>query len=117
MTLFLLLLVIGSGRCWWELRNFNLNLSKLAGLDNNANSGVSTETALRIQNLLSNIESQNKEIKPYEYAIEFLVDNNIVSGIAARGANGWQIVGSRRSQDTVSGQYGYEFIFMRPLAR
>ncbi|MBQ3627244.1 MAG: hypothetical protein II948_10940, partial [Synergistaceae bacterium] len=117
MTLLLLLLVIGAGMCWWELRNLNLNLSKLAGLDNNANSGVSSETALRIQNLLSNIESQNKEIKPYEYAIEFLVDNNIVSGIAARGANGWQIVGSRRSQDTASGQYGYEFIFMRPLVR
>ena len=115
MALLLLLLVIGAGMCWWELHNLNANLSKLSGLDSGASSGVSSETALRIQNLLTNIESQGKEIKPYEYAIEFMIDSNIVAGIAARGANGWQIVGSRRSQDTSSGQYGYEFIFMRPI--
>ncbi len=109
MAFLLFLLVIGAGMCWWELHKLNLNNS------GGESSGANSETAMKIQNLLNNLENQNKEIKTYEYAIDFLVDSNITAGMAARGANGWQVVGSRRSQDTSTGQYGYEFIFMRPV--
>ena len=52
---------------------------------------------------------------PYEYAIDFILDPNISDRMAARGREGWQVVGSRRTQDSTSGQYGYEFIFMRRI--
>ena len=52
---------------------------------------------------------------PYEYAIDFILDPNITERMAARGREGWQVVGSRRTQDSTSGQYGYEFIFMRRI--
>lgn len=51
----------------------------------------------------------------YDYAIDFIVDPNLTERMAARGREGWQIVGSRRTQDTTTGQYGYEFVFMRRL--
>ena len=52
---------------------------------------------------------------PCEYAIDFILDPNITERMAARGREGWQVVGSRRTQDSTSGQYGYEFIFMRRI--
>ena len=52
---------------------------------------------------------------PYEYAIDFILDPNITERMAARGREGWQVVGSRRTQDSTTGQYGYEFIFMRRI--
>ncbi len=51
----------------------------------------------------------------YDYAIDFILDPNLTERMAARGRDGWQVVGSRRTQDTTTGQYGYEFIFMRRL--
>ena len=51
----------------------------------------------------------------YDYAIDFILDPNLTERMAARGREGWQVVGSRRTQDSTTGQYGYEFIFMRRL--
>ena len=57
---------------------------------------------------------QGAETVPsYEYAIDFILDPNITDRMAQRGRAGWQVVGSRRTQDSTTGQYGYEFIFMR----
>lgn len=53
----------------------------------------------------------------YEYAIDFLLDDRITAGMNERGKAGWRIVGSRRTQDSTTGQYGYEFIFMRPAQK
>ncbi len=53
----------------------------------------------------------------YEYAIDFLLDDRITAGMDERGKAGWKIVGSRRTQDSTTGQYGYEFIFMRPAQK
>lgn len=49
----------------------------------------------------------------YDYTIDFILDPNITERMTARGREGWQVVGSRRTQDSTTGQYGYEFIFMR----
>ncbi|MBQ3764684.1 MAG: hypothetical protein II869_06900, partial [Synergistaceae bacterium] len=49
----------------------------------------------------------------YEYAIDFILDPNLSDRMSQRGRAGWQVVGSRRTQDSTTGQYGYEFIFMR----
>ncbi len=49
----------------------------------------------------------------YEYAIDFIFDTNLSSRMTQRGKDGWQVVGSRRTQDSITGQLGYEFIFMR----
>ena len=55
-----------------------------------------------------------EQVNPsYDYAIDFILDPNITERMAARGREGWQVVGSRRTQDSTTGQYGYEFIFMR----
>ena len=51
----------------------------------------------------------------YEYSIDFILDPNITERMTQRGKAGWQVVGSRRTQDTTTGQYGYEFIFMRRI--
>lgn len=53
--------------------------------------------------------------QPCEYAIDFILDPNLTDRMAARGREGWQVVGSRRTQDSTTGQYGYEFIFMRRI--
>ena len=53
----------------------------------------------------------------YEYAIDFLLDDRITAGMDERGKAGWRVVGSRRTQDSTTGQYGYEFIFMRPAQK
>ncbi len=49
----------------------------------------------------------------YDYAVDFIFDTNLTERMAQRGHEGWQVVGSRRTQDSVTGQLGYEFIFMR----
>ncbi|MBQ7558970.1 MAG: hypothetical protein IJT20_01810, partial [Synergistaceae bacterium] len=49
----------------------------------------------------------------YDYAIDFIFDTNLSARMAQRGKEGWQVVGSRRTQDSITGQLGYEFIFMR----
>jgi len=49
----------------------------------------------------------------YEYAVDFIFDSNLSGRMAQRGKDGWQVVGSRRTQDSITGQLGYEFIFMR----
>ena len=49
----------------------------------------------------------------YEYAIDFILDPNLADRMTQRGREGWQVAGSRRTQDSTTGQYGYEFIFMR----
>ncbi|MBQ3402952.1 MAG: hypothetical protein IJG65_06235 [Synergistaceae bacterium] len=49
----------------------------------------------------------------YDYAIDFILDPNLTDRMSQRGRDGWQVVGSRRTQDSTTGQYGYEFIFMR----
>ena len=54
------------------------------------------------------------EVPTYEYAIDFLRDKEISAGMEARGQGGWQVVGSRRTQDRDTADLGYEFIFMRP---
>ncbi|MBR1437258.1 MAG: hypothetical protein IJ587_01855, partial [Synergistaceae bacterium] len=52
----------------------------------------------------------------YEYAIDFILDPNLNDRMSQRGREGWQVVGSRRTQDSTSGQYGYELIFMRRMS-
>ena len=49
----------------------------------------------------------------YDYAVDLIPDEEISSRMRLRGIEGWKIVGSRRTQDTSTGRYGYEFIFMR----
>ena len=49
----------------------------------------------------------------YDYAVDLIPDEEISSRMRLRGIEGWKIVGSRRTQDTATGRYGYEFIFMR----
>ncbi len=50
----------------------------------------------------------------YDYAVDRIPDGEISSRMRLRGIEGWKLVGSRRTQDPVTGRYGYEFIFMRP---
>ena len=57
--------------------------------------------------------SARSETPSYDYAIDFILDPNLADRMAQRGRAGWQVVGSRRTQDSTTGQYGYEFIFMR----
>ena len=60
--------------------------------------------------------SSSYEATPsYSYAIDFILDPNLTDRMAQRGRDGWQVVGSRRTQDSTTGQYGYEFIFMRRI--
>ncbi len=59
---------------------------------------------------VSGVEAANPS---YDYAIDFILDPNLTDRMSQRGREGWQVVGSRRTQDSTTGQYGYEFIFMR----
>ena len=52
----------------------------------------------------------------YDYSIDFILDQNIPERMSQRGREGWQVVGSRRTQDSTTGQYGYEIIFMRRIS-
>ncbi|MCR4819311.1 MAG: hypothetical protein K5841_10180, partial [Fretibacterium sp.] len=102
LSLLLILLIATTIMNWWELHQLKSAFSK--AVDENFSQA-------------KNASQETKEEKKYEYeyAIDFLLDQNIAAGMARRGREGWQIAGSRRTQDSATGQYGYEFIFMRPL--
>ena len=96
MPVLMTLLLIVGGLIFWQL----LQLSdKLTSLSMNSPAFESIPVV---------------ETKPsYDYAIDFILDPNLTERMAQRGRDGWQVVGSRRTQDSTTGQYGYEFIFMR----
>ena len=98
LTFLTLLLLVAAGMIWWELHKLTdaLGTGGLSML-----SGKSANTAVQ-------------EPKVYDYAIDFLIDKDIADGMKRRGQDGWEVVGSRRTQDGKTNQYGYEFIFMRP---
>ena len=100
LALLLILLIAATGMNWWELHQLKSAFSQPAG--------ESVSQAKKT-------DQETKEEKNYEYVIDFLLDQNIAAGMEKRGREGWQIAGSRRTQDSATGQYGYEFIFMRPL--
>lgn len=65
---------------------------------------------------MSSLDGTNIESNPsYDYAIDFTLDDDLTERMTARGHDGWQVVGSRRAQDTTTGQYGYELIYMRRI--
>ena len=92
------LLIIGCFTAWQLMQlNSRLNGSLPADSGLNSMSGDSGST--------------------YEYAVDFIFDTNLSGRMAQRGKEGWQVVGSRRTQDSITGQLGYEFIFMRKAAQ
>ena len=95
MPLLLIALLCVGGFIAWQLFQLNERLS--GGVDMSANSQATGE-------------SSNSS---YEYAVDFIFDSNLSGRMAQRGRDGWQVVGSRRTQDSITGQLGYEFIFMR----
>ena len=63
---------------------------------------------------VSNFDNAQINSNPsYEYAVDFVFDTNLDGRMAQRGKDGWKIVGSRRTQDNITGKLGYEFIFTR----
>ena len=94
-TLLLVALLIIGGFTAWQLMQLNerLNGSLPANSGNSAMPGGLSSG--------------------YEYAVDFIFDSNLSGRMAQRGRDGWQVVGSRRTQDSITGQLGYEFIFMR----
>lgn len=99
MPLLLILLLAVGGFIAWQLMQLNDKLT--SGL---MNLGMGA----------GNFGAMPVETNPsYEYAIDFIFDTSIAGRMAQRGKEGWQVVGSRRTQDSITGQLGYEFIFMR----
>ena len=96
--LLILLLTVG-GLLLWQIMQLSDNITSLA-----RNSTGSFESVTISEPKAS-----------YDYAIEFILDPNLTDRMSQRGRDGWQVVGSRRTQDSTSGQYGYEFIFMRRI--
>lgn len=96
-SLLLLLLVIVGAMLLWQI----MQLSERITMAMSADGFGSAES----------IEANSS----YDYAIDFILDPNLTERMAARGREGWQVVGSRRTQDATTGQFGYEFIFMRKL--
>ena len=96
-TVLLLIALLGvGGFIAWQLMQLNTRLS----------GGMPDMSA----GFLSASGSGNSS---YEYAVDFIFDSNLSGRMAQRGKEGWQVVGSRRTQDSITGQLGYEFIFMR----
>ena len=96
--LLLLLLVVVGGMLLWQIMQLSDKITMaMSGTDG-----------------FGSIESGEASFS-YDYAIDFILDPNLTERMAARGREGWQVVGSRRTQDTTTGQFGYEFIFMRKL--
>lgn len=96
MPVLMTLLLIVGGLIFWQLMQLS---DKLTSLSMNSPAFESIPVV---------------ESKPsYDYAIDFILDPNLTERMAQRGRDGWQVVGSRRTQDSTTGQYGYEFIFMR----
>ena len=96
--LLLIVLVVIAVLCLMQLKNIT---------DRLAMSGFANNTVFE-----SSLPEANAA---YDYAIDFVLDPDITSSMSKRGREGWQVVGSRRTQDTTTGQYGYEFIFMRKV--
>ena len=82
----------------WQLKQVNdkltMNMMNMSGGSFESVSGVETNPS-------------------YEYSVDFIFDTNLTERMAQRGHESWQVVGSRRTQDSITGQLGYEFIFMR----
>ncbi|MBQ3458712.1 MAG: hypothetical protein IJG30_07115, partial [Synergistaceae bacterium] len=98
MPLILTLLLIVGALILWQLTQVS---NKLTSLALNSQGGFES---------VSITEAPNPS---YDYAIDFILDPNLSERMSQRGRDGWQIVGSRRTQDSTTGQYGYELIFMR----
>ena len=49
----------------------------------------------------------------YTYAVDRVNDADISARMRLRGIEGWKLVGSQRTQDPLTGNFGYEFIFVR----
>jgi hypothetical protein len=96
--LLLLLLVIVGVLLLWQIKQLSDTITFAMSGEGGFDSSGGTEQSLS-----------------YDYAIDFILDPNLTDRMAARGREGWQVVGSRRTQDSTTGQYGYEFIFMRRL--
>ena len=99
VPILLILLLIVGGLLLWQIMQLSDNITSLA-----RNSTGSFESVTISEPKAS-----------YDYAIEFILDPNLTDRMSQRGRDGWQVVGSRRTQDSTSGQYGYEFIFMRRI--
>ncbi len=97
LPLLTLLLLAAVVLCWLQLRSLTTILR--ADRTSEAKAAASAGTL--------------QQDERYEYAIDFLLDDRITAGMDERGRAGWKVVGSRRTQDSTTGQYGYEFIFMR----
>jgi len=80
----------------WQTMQFTNNLA--GGLPNVSSSSASMPGSLN---------------PSYEYAVDFIFDSNLSGRMAQRGKDGWKVAGSRRTQDSITGQLGYEFIFLR----
>ena len=98
MPILLGLLIVIGGLILWQIMTLSDKLTSLAM------SSPSYESV-----------SGNEAAPSYAYAIDFILDPNLADRMAQRGREGWQVVGSRRTQDSTTGQYGYEFIFMRRI--
>ncbi|MBQ3647068.1 MAG: hypothetical protein II960_10825, partial [Synergistaceae bacterium] len=98
MPLLLIILAGVGGFIAWQLVQLNekltLNMMNMPGGNFESVSGV-------------------EKTPSYEYAVDFIFDTNLTDRMAQRGQEGWEVVGSRRTQDSITGQLGYEFIFMR----
>ncbi len=101
--LLFLLLIVGA-LTLWQLFSLPDRLASVIAMSSNGVSGVFEP--------LSHAESNSS----YDYTIDFILDNNIVERMSQRGKDGWQVVGSRRTQDSTTGQYGYEIIFMKRIS-
>ena len=98
MPLILTLLLIVGSLILWQLTQMS---NKLTSFALNSPGGLESVSAADVPN------------PSYDYAIDFILDPNLTERMSQRGRDGWQVVGSRRTQDSTTGQYGYEFIFMR----
>ena len=96
-NILLTLLLIVGGLLLWQLHSLSDKL---------------TLTAMNSESL-GTVSGVDQTPATYDYAIDFILDPNIPERMAARGREGWQVVGSMRNRDSMTGQPGYEFIFMR----
>ena len=98
MPLLMIALTVVGGLIFWELKQLNdkmtLTMMNMSGGNFESVSGIESTPS-------------------YDYSVDFIFDTNLTERMAQRGHDGWQVVGSRRTQDSVTGQLGYEFIFMR----
>ena len=96
-NILLTLLLIVGGLLLWQLHSLSDKLT-LAAMNSES---------------LGTVSGVDQTPATYDYAIDFILDPNIPERMAARGREGWQVVGSMRNRDSMTGQPGYEFIFMR----